>query len=116
MRFHFCLQARDVNTPTKVTVNEETIYVDPKTDTSATPMAMDEDETSFAIKTIPGLWYSAWSSTTIDASGNLTGSVDKPTDPIQATTTSTEINNGSTEDSVVRYYKIAVGVSKDDVK
>ena len=99
-----------------VSVNEETIYVEPKADTSATPMAMDEDETSFAIKTIPGLWYSAWSSTTIDASGDLTGSVDKPTYPIQATSTSTQIDNGSTEDSVVRYYKIAVGVSKDDVK
>lgn len=69
------------------------------------------------VATIPGLWYSLWSSVSTTQSGTtLGGTIDKPSDPIQATSTTTTVNNGAAVGSGVRYYKVVVGVTADDVK
>ncbi len=77
-----------------VTVGEEEV--------PATALS-DSGAPSFAIKTIPGLWYAVKEST--DASTFTAGT------PVQATSAGTLLS-AEAPSSVVKYYKIAVGASR----
>ena len=101
-----------------VVVNEETIKVQPEpaVDADMTIATVSESEKqSLTVKTIPGLYYSLWSSDTVSGAA-LGGTIDKPAKPIQATSAETVVNNGAVVGSGVRYYKVVVGATAADLK
>lgn len=84
---------------------------------AATPMAMSGNAPVLSIKTIPGLWYSTYSTTSVDANGALSGDVSKVT-PQQAESQTTNFSAGTAlgDEETVRYYKVVVGPSKASVQ
>lgn len=104
----------DLNTANdaSVTINNAVIKVKPEV-VEGSPMTFSTTTPQFAIKTIPGLWYSVWYSDSVGADGAL-GTTMKKT-AVQATGTSTSVS-GEAVSSGVKYYKIAVGATEADVK
>ena len=101
-----------------VKINDETITVKPEVKASAdAPMALDGEtgKTSFTIKTIPGLYYSVWSATSIDDVD--TAAASKGT-PVQADGTAETVGDGAamSNDETVRYYIIKVGISAEEAQ
>lgn len=85
-----------------VTVGDEAISVTPALAASE-PVALAEEKPSFAVKTIPGLWYSLESCDT--ASGTFTAET-----TVQATSTTTSLT-ATAEPNPVKYYKLGVDVA-----
>ncbi|MBR4603987.1 MAG: hypothetical protein IKO43_04010, partial [Kiritimatiellae bacterium] len=109
------LSATNSGNPTSVTVKGETISVAPALAAEA-PMTLDESATpTFAVKTIPGLWYRVEAGTEMD--GTSLGGTGKAGASVQATSTSTELAAPEfPKDGNVLFYKIAVGISRDDIE
>ena len=109
------LSATDVDSPTTVTVDEETISVAPAL-AAAAPMTLDANaKPTFAVKTIPGLWYRVEAGTEMD--GTSLGGTGMAGASVQATSTSTALAAPEfPEDGNVLFYKIAVGISRDDIE
>ncbi len=85
------------------------VSVKPEVDTATTPMAVASANTTFTVKTIPGLYYGVVYGATADGTMKVeSGNV------VQAETSSTSLQ-APVVDSGVRYFKIAVSAYEDGI-
>jgi len=92
------------------------------TDICVTPALADSAPVSvsaaavptFSVKTIPGLWYAVKSGTAI--SGDTVGGTTEFGTAAQANSASTTVTGASAPSSGVKYYKVVVGVSEDEMQ